>query len=82
MTQTTCSKTLLALTLGVVTCIAAYAQPRAEGDRPRRGAGMKLKIPQVGDEVEEFELKDVEGETVKLSGLRGKILALELGACT
>ena len=57
--------------------LTALAQDR------RRGAKARFPHPEVGDEIKEFELKDMDGKAVKLSQFRGeKIFVLELGACT
>ena len=51
---------------------------RPEGRRPRR----EVKRPQIGTILKDFTLKDVHGKPVKLSDYRGKIVTMELGACT
>ncbi|MEE8382623.1 MAG: hypothetical protein V3R78_12200 [Thermodesulfobacteriota bacterium] len=38
--------------------------------------------PQIGSVVKNFELKTYEGKDFKLSDQRGKIVVLEMGACT
>ncbi|MBW7995947.1 MAG: hypothetical protein FVQ81_05115 [Candidatus Glassbacteria bacterium] len=38
--------------------------------------------PPIGAVVEDFELPLVDGGTFKLSDQRGRILAIEMGACT
>ncbi len=40
------------------------------------------KGPEVGSVVKDFELKTYEGKVFKLSAQRGKIIVLEMGACT
>lgn len=38
--------------------------------------------PEIGSVVQDFELKAYEGKKFKLSDNRGKIIVLEMGACT
>jgi cytochrome oxidase Cu insertion factor (SCO1/SenC/PrrC family) len=38
--------------------------------------------PQVGSVVKDFELKTYDGRNFRLSDQRGKIVVLEMGACT
>ena len=38
--------------------------------------------PEIGAVVEDFELPLLDGGTFKLSDQRGRILAIEMGACT
>ena len=40
------------------------------------------KGPEIGSVVKDFELKTYEGKTFRLSDQRGKIIVLEMGACT
>jgi cytochrome oxidase Cu insertion factor (SCO1/SenC/PrrC family) len=40
------------------------------------------KGPEIGSVVNDFELKTYEGKNFKLSEQRGKIVVLEMGACT
>ena len=59
-----------------------FAQSRGgRAGRGGRGRG-NVQHPEVGETLDDFELKDVKGKTVKLSDFREKIFVLELGACT
>ena len=62
---------------------SAEAQ-RNRGERRGRGNRRRPKgpPPEIGTVLADFALQDVEGNTVRLSDFRGKIFALELGACT
>ena len=50
--------------------------------RTRRKGRREVQHPAVGETLEDFELKDIEGNPVKLSDFKGRIFVLELGACT
>lgn len=78
----------LSLLLIILVLDDSYAQSNRRG-RLGRGrmvrdgrAMMGWKGPEIGSEVKDFELKTYEGGTFKLSDQRGKILVLEMGACT
>ena len=53
-----------------------------ERPRRRRGGRPGWQGPPIGAVVEDFELPLVAGGTFKLSDQRGRILAIEMGACT
>ncbi|MFC1614252.1 hypothetical protein ACFL5K_03035 [Gemmatimonadota bacterium] len=62
--------------LVLLLCGSVLAQERAQRRRPG------WQGPTIGAVVEDFELPLADGGTFKLSDQRGRILAIEMGACT
>jgi cytochrome oxidase Cu insertion factor (SCO1/SenC/PrrC family) len=55
----------------------------AEDNRPARFGNSNKGAPEIGAECPDFTLKDAKGNSVTLSGFRGKsVFVMELGACT
>lgn len=72
---------LALLVLGSMLTASTFAE--GDDDRRERRRRARRERPKVGQQLKDFELKDVKGKSVKLSDFRGKkFFALELGACT
>lgn len=58
-----------------------FAQEQQQQQRRRRRQ-WPWKGPEIGTEIKDFELPVLNGEKFKLSDHTGKIIIIELGACT
>lgn len=80
------NRSWVGLTTLVMTCLLAamaYGEAREGQDRAKRQPRREVLHPKVGEVLDDFTLKNIEGESVSLSQFRGKkIFVLELGACT
>ena len=67
----------------LLTCFAAGMLSAQDRDQSsRRRSRWPWKGPELNSVVKDFELDILGGGTFKLSEHRGKIVAIELGACT
>ncbi len=71
---------LLCMAFGFMLFSSAFAQEK-EQKRPRRPR-FPWKGPEIGTLIPDFELKLADGKSFKLSDQRGRIIVIELGACT
>ena len=69
--------------LGFILLFAEQSSAQEQKKRATRSTSRwKWKGPELGSEIKDFELEFLDGGTFKLSENRGKIIAIELGACT
>jgi cytochrome oxidase Cu insertion factor (SCO1/SenC/PrrC family) len=59
-----------------------FAQDQQKQKRERRKPRWRWKGPEIGTVIQDFELPTLDGKKFKLSDNRGKIVIIELGACT
>ena len=71
---------LLCMMFTVMLFDTLLAQDTRQRRRPRMMS--PWRGPEIGSVVDDFELKTYEGKVFKLSEQRGKIVVLEIGACT
>jgi hypothetical protein len=72
---------LLCLLLIVILAGQTFAQEKETQKQPQRKSRGSWKVPNLGTEIQDFELPILGGGSFKLSGLKGKIVIIELGAC-
>ena len=75
-------KRLLVCFLCSLFTLVLFEDLRAQDLQEKRKSIFTWEGPQIGSVVKNFELKTYEGKDFKLSDQRGKIVVLEMGACT
>ena len=78
-------RSIMASLLCMVFTVMLFDTLLAQDTRQRRRRPRMMspwRGPEIGSIVGDFELKTYEGKVFKLSEQRGKIVVLEIGACT
>ncbi len=75
-------KRLVICILCVLCTIMLFETLSAQDLQKKYSSIFPWKGPEVGSVVKDFELKTYEGKDFKLSAQRGRIIVLEMGACT
>ncbi len=72
---------LLCILLTILPVGDLFAQEQKQQQQTRK-RGPRWKGPEIGSVIKDFELPILGGGKFKLSDYRGKIVIIELGACT
>lgn len=73
-------RTALVFTVMAIGALCMAPSSKAESPQPKKRSGFERGVVQIGDEAPNFTLRDLSGNVMSLSQLRGKVVLLNFWA--